>query len=726
MSTVAVHADVVRDGRETKVLIADVVPGDLVVLRAGDVVPGDCRVVWSNGLLVNESALTGENYPRRKTEGIAGTSDNPLARSNMVYLGTHVASGEGRAVVETTGVDTKFGKVTEHVSRQHLPTAFERGITRFGYLLMQWTGILVAGIFAFNLVVGRPTVESLLFSLSLTVGLTPQMLPAIVTLSLSRGTASMARRKVVVKRLDAIEDIGGMDILCTDKTGTITVGSVGLKDALATDGEHSDSVRRLAWLNAHLQRGFANPMDDAILSGPVPSSPDVTLLGEVPFDFMRKRVSVAVDDRGRRLLITKGALEPLLALCSKIRQSDDVVPFTDTLLSAMTIYRTLSADGLRVIGVATRDLHGHGDIGVHDEIDMVFEGFLTFDDPPKHGVREGIARLAELGVSVCVISGDNALASAHTARMVGIDPSRMVTGDRVSAVADSELPQLVEGVAVFAEVDPIQKERIVRAFSRGGHTVGFLGDGINDTPALHAADVGISVDNAVDVAKQTADLVLLEKDLSVVAAGIEEGRRVFANTLKYVNVTTSANFGNMLSFALATMFLPFLPLLPLQILLLNFLSDLPGMTIATDSVDPEQLQMPHRWDISAVRRFMIVFGVASTVFDLLAFALLRWVFADGALELRSGWFILSTFTELAAMLVLRTQRRFWRSAPSGQLFVSSVLVAIITFAIPYSPIATVFQVDGPPADVNICLVLLTVAYVTVNEILKSRIPIFHS
>ena len=725
MSSVSAQASVIRDGKETKVPVALVVPGDLVILRTGDVVPGDCDVLWTNQLLVNEAALTGENYPRRKSAPPEGRTNEKGDTSTSVFLGTHVSSGEGRVLVRATGTDTQFGGITEHVSRQHLPTAFERGITEFGFLLMRWTAVLVAGILVFNITTGRPFVESLLFSLSLTVGLTPQMLPAIVTLSLSRGTALMARRKVVVKRLDAIEDIGGIDLLCTDKTGTLTVGSVALASALDTGGADSTAVRRLAVMNAGFQTGFPNPTDAAILAAAGRPGGRESCNGEIPFDFMRKRLTVRIVHEGGALLVSKGALEPLLGVCSTIRTPDgSIVPLPGAVPSVMDTYGSLSSEGYRVIGVATRPCPPVGDLSAEDETGMTFEGFLCFDDPPKEGVAAGVAALSRLGVDVCVISGDNRLAVAHTARMVGLRPGNVVTGRDIEDLGDAALAVAVRGVTLFAEIDPLQKERIIRAFSRSGRSVGFLGDGINDTPALHAADVGVSVDNAVDVAKQTADLVLLEKDLSVLAHGIEQGRKVFANTLKYVNVTTSANFGNMLSFALTTTFLPYLPLLPFQILLLNFLSDIPGMTIATDEVDPEQVANHHGWEMRSVRRFMVAFGLASTVFDMAAFALLRYVFADTAVELRSGWFVLSTLTELAAMLVLRTQRRFWRSMPGPALLWSSAVVAFVAFGLPYSPLRTSLQLEGPRPAVVASLVALTVAYAAVNEMIKTRIPVF--
>jgi Mg2+-importing ATPase len=716
LGTVRVHAHVHRDGALVEVALTDVVPGDVVELAAGDVVPGDGRVLAANALLVDESALTGEAYPRRKRPGSVAADAALVARTDMVHLGTHVVSGEGAVVMVATGSATELGRVSEHLDTQHVPTSFERGITAFGFLLLRATGALVVAIFVVNLVLHRPVVESLLFSLALAVGLTPQMLPAIVTLSLSRGAAAMAERRVIVKRLDAIEDIGSLDVLCTDKTGTLTTGAVGLDAALAPDGTPSPRVARLAWWNAHHQTGFANPIDDAIRATDPPADTGERL-GEVPYDFTRKRLSIAVHTGDGTLLVTKGAFEQVLACC----------PDADA-DGARRHFAELSAQGFRVLGIAHRDLDpvpgdaAPGALTADDERDLVFDGFLTFSDPPKPGAREAIARLVAAQVSVRLITGDNRLAAAHIGAAMGLPTDDVLVGAQLGALDDAALAERVEQVAVFAEIEPIHKERIVRALSAGGHTVGFLGDGINDAPALHVADVGISVDTAVDVAKQTADLVLLDKDLGVLGDGIEAGRRVFANTLKYVYVTTSANFGNMLSMAAVAALLPYLPLLPTQILLLNFLSDVPGTTIATDRVDPEQLGTPHRWHIRRVRDFMLVFGVISTLFDLLTFAVLRLGFDASATAFRSGWFVESTVTELAVMLVLRTRRACLRSRPSTALAMSSAIVLAITLAVPYSPVAGALGLDGPPATVLAALAAITVGYVIVTESIKKLFP----
>lgn len=722
-TSVRVHADVMRDGDETEVAVSQVVQGDVVVLRVGDIVPGDGRVLTANQLFMNEAALTGENFPRNKVVGVAKRNSRIVERTNCVYFGTHVASGEGTVVIVGTGKDTEFGRVAEHLAEQHVPTSFERGITSFGYLLMQATGVLVTAIFVFNLILHRPVIDSLLFSLALAVGLTPQMLPAIITLSLSRGAVVMARQQVIIKRLDAIEDVGSLDILCTDKTGTLTIGSVGLHGAVNVEGKDDEYVRSLAWWNARLQTGFLNPIDGAIIDSGVPAGTDRCLHGELPFDFHRKRLSVLVSDGDESLLVTKGAVESIFSCCTDVLSSGNrMVPIVEAMPNLLKLYESLSERGLRVIGVARRTLRDATDFSLACESEMTFVGFLTFADPPKPGTSESLMTLAKLGVSVRIVTGDNVHAAKHIADAVGIRTQGLLTGPKIASMTDDQLQSAVEHVFVFAETDPIDKERVVRAYSAHGHTVGFLGDGINDTPALHAADVGISVDSAVDVAKQSADLVLLDKDLMVLASGIEQGRRVFVNTLKYVNVTTSANFGNMLSLALASVFLPFLPLLPFQILLLNFLSDVPGMTIATDRVDREQLEHPHHWDMHRVRRFMVVFGMVSTVFDMMTFGVLRVVFDADATLLRSGWFVESTFTELAVMLVLRTRRSWWKSRPSNALLMASVAVGVATLVLPYSPLSSDLALQSLPGNVLLGMIVITIMYVVTTETLKKRAP----
>jgi Mg2+-importing ATPase len=720
LAMVQVRAEVRRGGAIVEVLVADVVPGDVVLLNAGDIVPGDCLVTGSRSLLVDEATLTGETFPVEKTASVV-PDDTPLAgRTNALFMGTHVVSGRGTALVMKTGGATEFGRISSHLRGRPAETGFQRGMTAFGLLLMRAMTVLVAAIFVVNLVLARPIVDSALFSLALAVGLTPQLLPAIVTISLSQGARLMARERVIVKRLDAIEDFGAMVILCTDKTGTMTVGSVRLDDALDLDGRPSDRVRRAAYLNARLQEGFANPLDDAILAAGGVDPAGATRLDEVPYDFTRKRLSVLVSEAGRVRLIAKGALEGVLAACSTaVRPDGTVVDIAAEVAGVRERFAALSEQGYRVLGVATRELPESTRLAATDESDLAFLGFLTFLDPPKPATEATIRDLAASGISVRMITGDNRFVASHVASMVGLSGGQLLVGDEVERLADAQLAERAEAVTVFAEVEPLQKERIIRSLRAPGRVVGYLGDGINDAPALHAADVGISVDTAVDVAKESAAIVLLEKDLGVLLDGVRTGRRTFANTMKYVFTTTSANFGNMLSMAVAAAFLPFLPLLAVQILLINFLTDFPATTIATDRVDPEQIAQPHSWDIGFVRDFMIVFGLISSVFDFLTFGTLRIGFGADELLFRSGWFLESVATELAVLFVLRTRRPFLRSRPSRLLLASSAGVAVVTLGVLYGPLAGPLDVAPLPAPVLASLALITALYVAATELGKA-------
>jgi Mg2+-importing ATPase len=710
MSAVRVHSDVLRDGVEVEVPVDDVVVGDVLVLRAGDVIAGDARVLRSDSLLLDESALTGESFPIEKRPAILPAGTALGGRTNSVWCATHVVSGTGTAVVTAVGAGTEFGRVGTRLAQAHVPTAFELGLRRFGLMLMRTAGVLVAALFVVNVLLHRAIIESLLFSLALAVGLTPQLLPTIVSVTLSYGARQMAHRQVIVKRLDAIEDIGSIDVLCTDKTGTLTDGVVHFERALDPHGVASDEVAHLAWCNAVSQRGFVNPIDAAIVASGAADAVPPPVIDELPYDFNRRMLSVLVELEGRATVITKGAFEPVLAACA----------LTEAERSELTArFEQLSADGFRVLGLAVKALAGPpSELRPTDETELTFTGFLCCSDPPKADAGDAIRELRELGVVTKLITGDNRYAAAHVATAVGIEVGALLTGAEMATLTEAQLDVRVQQTSVFAEIDPLHKEAIVAALRRGGRTVGYLGDGINDAPSLRNADVGISVDTAVDVAKHSASVVLLDKDLAVLAEGIRQGRRVFANTLKYVQVTMSANFGNMVSMAFAAAVLPFLPLLPRQILLLNFLSDIPGTTIAADRVDPEAVADPHGWDLRTLRTFMITFGLISSVFDLTTFAVLRLGFHAEADLFRTGWFIESTATELAVMLVLRTRRRAWHSRPGTALLATSIAIAAVTVALPFSPFADDLGLTRPGWGVLLALAVITLAYVATTEIAK--------
>jgi Mg2+-importing ATPase len=721
LAVVRVQADVIRGGATVELPVEDLVPGDVVLLNAGDIVPGDCIVIESRRLLVDEAALTGETYPVEKAPGPV-PADSPIGRrTNSVFMGTHVASGSGSVLVAQTGSSTEFGHVSGRLAERHVATSFERGMTAFGYLLVRAMVVLVVAIFIVNVFLARPLIDSALFSLALAVGLTPQLLPAIVTISLSEGARLMARERVIVKRLDSIEDFGAMSILCTDKTGTMTAGSVVLVGAFGLDGRPSERVLRLAQLNASLQSGFSNPIDAAIVGAGDVDLADVRRLDELPYDFSRKRLSVLVEEDGAAQVITKGALDNVVDVCAQVElPTAQIVALATMAPEIKSRYELLSSQGYRVLGVATRSAGSATRLTPNDESDLIFCGFLTFLDPPKPGAASILRELGQAGISVRMITGDNRLVAANVGATVGLDASAVLTGEEVDRLDDAALAVRANGTAIFAEVEPLAKERIVRALRASGAVVGYLGDGINDAPALHAADVGISVDTAVDVAKEAASIVLLEKDLEVLLHGVRQGRRTFANTMKYVFTTTSANFGNMLSMAVAAAILPFLPLLAGQILLINFLTDFPATTIATDAVDPEQLDQPHSWDIGFVRKFMLVFGAISSTFDLLTFGVLRLGFAADATLFRSGWFLESVATELAVLFVLRTRRPFFRSRPSRLLTASSLGVAALAVLIPYSPLAALLGFAGPQPAVLAALVAITALYVAATEVAKGR------
>jgi Mg2+-importing ATPase len=721
LAQVRVDVEVRRSGRDLSVPLDTIVPGDVVVLTGGDIVPGDGRLLSSRDLLVDEATLTGESFPVEKAVGVVEAAAGLTERSNTVFMGTHVVSGTADVVIGRTGRGTEYGVLSEQLGDGGVTTGFERGVTQFGFLLVRVVVVLVVAIFVINVILHRPVIDSFLFSLALAVGLTPQLLPAIVSISLATGARQMAQEKVIVRRLDAIEDFGAMTVLCTDKTGTLTAGAVRLDCALDITGATDDEVLHLAALNAGLQRDYSNPIDDAILA--VTGPPTGVCVDENPYDFTRKRLSVLVDDGGGEpVLITKGALAGTVSVCDTARGPDGDVALAEVRDVLDRQFASLSAEGYRVLALATKPLPGATSATVADESGMTLRGLLAFHDPPKDGVADEIARLGDQGVSVVLVTGDNHLAAAHVASAVGLDISQILTGSAIDALDEDALTARCATAAVFAEVEPLHKQRVVAALQRGGQTVGFLGDGINDTVAIHAADVGISVDTAVDAAKQTAAIVLLDKSLDVVSDGIALGRRTFANTLKYIRVTTSANFGNMVSMAVAAAFLPFLPLLPRQILLLNFVSDIPGMTIADDTVDPEQLVVPRSWHLRSIRNFMITYGLVSSVFDITTFAVLRIGFDAGATLFRSAWFIESTLTELTVMLVLRTNRLFYRSRPGPGLLWSSVAVAAVTVALPYSPLADPLGLTAVPAAILATVAGLICLYVVANELTKRWIP----
>ena len=733
LAIVQVKAMVVRDGKRGEVALSDVAPGDVVALDAGDMIPGDGLVLYSNHLFVDQASLTGETFPVEKDPASVDEGTPMAQRKNVVFMGTHVVSGDALVVVVKTGMSTEFGSISEHLKSRREETEFERGIRHFGYLLMEVTLILVIAIFAINVAFHKPekTITLFLFSLTLAVGLTPQLLPAIISVNLSKGARRMASHKVIVKRLVSIENFGGMNVFCSDKTGTLTEGVVQVSDALGVDGNQSDKVKLYAYLNSAFETGFTNPIDEAIRGQKLDIS-GYAKLDEVPYDFNRKRLSILVKqkaDGGKSILITKGALNSVLAVCNAAEKPDGTtVPIPELHDDIQARYEKLGSQGFRTLGVAYRGMDEASDADAIDEKDMCFLGILALFDPPKKGVDETIERLSGLGVRLKVITGDNKLVAGHVGQMVGLEEPVIMTGDEVVKLNRDALAHRVNGVDIFAEVEPNEKEAIVRALVAAGNVVGYMGDGINDAPALHAADVGVSVDTAVDVAKEAADFVLLERDLDVLANGVIEGRRTFANTMKYVFMATSANFGNMFSMAGASLFLHFLPLLPDQVLMINLLTDLPELTIATDSVDTEMVDHPRRWDISFIRRFMLVFGLLSSVFDYLTFLALilllnstglTWHSNAYQMMWRTGWFVESVISASMIVLVIRTKRVFFKSKPSNYLMGMTALVAVVVIALPYTGFGHLLGLQPFPAYFYPILLGIMVLYIASAELAKN-------
>ena len=719
LAIVQVRAAVLRDGKEQEISVEEVVPGDVVILNAGDVIPGDCVILESKDLFVNEATLTGETYPSEKQPGMHPAAAALSQRSNSLFMGTHVVSGTAKAIIVCTAGDTEFGKVSASLRLRPPETEFEHGVRRFGYLLMEVTLVLVIAIFAINVYFARPVLESFLFSLALAVGLTPQLLPAIITINLAHGAKRMAREKVIVKRLAAIENFGSMNVLCCDKTGTLTEGQVRVHAYQDLTGQENETVLKHAYLNAFYETGFTNPIDAAIRSHREWDLTGYQKLDEIPYDFVRKRLSVLVQKDGVNLLITKGALANVLEICSVAQTASGGVLDLDAEREGIQRrFEEFGSKGFRTLGVAYRDIGAETQITKDHEFDMTFLGFLVFSDPVKAGVAQAIQELRQLGISLKVISGDNHRVVAYMSGEVELSDAKILTGSELREMGNEALAVQVRDIDVFAEVEPNQKERIILALKKSGNVVGFMGDGINDASALHAADVGISVDSAVDVAKEAADIVLLEKNLEVLVEGVQEGRITFANTLKYVFMATSANFGNMFSMAGASLFLPFLPLLPKQILLTNLLTDLPEMAIATDRVDRELVKGPRRWDIRFIRKFMITFGIVSSVFDYLTFGALLFLLHANVDHFRTGWFMESVVSASLIVLIIRTRQPFFRSTPGTSLWIATLLVVLGTLVLPYTQLSRFFGFTPMPLEFLPVLAGILFLYIATAEAAK--------
>ncbi len=723
---VAVTATVLRDGKPCELPVTELVRGDVVLLSAGNLIPADARLLEANDFFVNQAQLTGEPFPVEKkapppqdvTAPAAAPETWTLDAVDTVFMGSSVVSGSARALIGRTGSASALGQIAVSLTETAPPTAFELGTRRFGLLIMRLTLMLVLFTLLVNVALHRSVLESFLFAVALAVGLTPELLPMVVSVTLTRGALRMAALKVIVKRPSAIQDMGAMDVLCTDKTGTLTEARIRLERHVDADGQDDPHVLELAYLNSYFESGLKSPLDDAILAHGEIDVAGWTKIDEVPFDFERRRVSVLVERAGARRLVVKGAPEDIVRLCTHYQDSTDATVALDeaarTRINAL--FDSLGQEGFRVLGIAWRDVPlDHPHAVVSDESELIFAGFAAFLDPPKASAAEALKAMAASGVAVKIVTGDNELVTRHVCTQLGVAIEGVLTGTEIAAMNDDALRVRVEGVNLFCRVNPAQKNRIIMALKARGHVVGYLGDGINDAPSLHTADVGISVEGAVDVAKQAAAMILLENDLMVLHQGILEGRRTFGNVMKYIMMATSSNFGNMFSMAAATLFLPFLPMLPLQILLNNLMYDVSEITLPLDNVDAEDLAQPKRWDMGFIRNFMLTIGPISSLFDFLTFSLLISLFDAHESLFRTGWFVESIATQVLVIFVIRTRRNPLKSHPNRWLVLTSLSIVISALLLPFTPLAPYLGFTPLPLSFFALLVPLLVAYLLAVE-----------
>jgi Mg2+-importing ATPase len=716
---VAVTATALRDGKTVEVPVKDLVPGDAVLLSAGDLVPADAQVLEARDFFVNQAQLTGEAYPVEKRADRAIQPDRWVPESDYsVFMGSSVVSGSAQVLVGRTGGRTALGQIVDSLALSPPPTAFERGTRHFGMLIMRLTFLLVLFTLMVNVAFHRPLLESFLFAVALAVGLTPELLPMVVSVTLARGALRMAAWKVIVKRPSAIQDMGAMDVLCTDKTGTLTEAKIRLERHVDALGRDSARVLDLAYLNSYFETGLKSPLDDAILQHSEIIISGWQKIDEVPFDFERRRVSVLVERAGTRLLAVKGAPEDILRLCTHYEDAKGSAALLDDAARVQidALFDALGNEGFRVLGIAWRPVTAEQEHAVvTDETELVFAGFAGFLDPPKASAGEALTALQASGVAVKIVTGDNERVTRHVCTQLGITITGMLTGTEIQAMNDDALKVRVEETNLFCRVNPAQKNRILLALKARGHVVGYLGDGINDASALHSADVGISVEGAVDVAKQAAAMILLENDLKVLHAGIMEGRRTFGNVMKYIMMATSSNFGNMFSMAAATLFLPFLPMLPMQILLNNLLYDVSEIPLPLDNVDEEDLRQPRSWDMRFVRNFMLTIGPISSLFDFLTFYLLMAVLSANEMLFHTGWFVESIATQVLVIFVIRTRRNPLRSQPNRWLTLTSLGVVVTAMLLPFTPVAAWLGFTPLPPLFFVLLGGLVTAYLLLVE-----------
>jgi len=715
---VAPTASVLRGGEWKEIQRRDVVPGDIFRLSAGDLVPADGRLLIARDVYVQQGMLTGESLPVDKEATGEPASTKADAR-NMVFLGTSIVSGTATAEVVATGARTAFGDIAARLAARPEETAFDKGLKNFSHLIARTVFFLVLFLLITSIVRHRDPLQSLMFAVSLAVGLTPEFLPMITSVTLSKGAIAMAHKKVIVKHLSSIQNLGSLDVLCSDKTGTLTAGTMSLDRSLDPFGNPSPRALELAYLNSKFQTGIRSPLDDVILHKPPSKTEDFIKRDEIPFDFERRRLSVVVEQQSRRILITKGALEGILPLLSSYEAAGKVQPVSkDATQRIQQTSDELNSQGFRSLAVAYAEVPVRPDYSVADERNLILAGFLSFADPPLADAAQVLASLKQDGVEVKVISGDSDRVTGHVCAQVGIEPGHVVTGDELDRTTDPALAHLANETRAFARISPVQKNRILLALKHNGHAVGFMGDGVNDAPSLHAADVGISVSSAADVARESADVILVEPGLRVLHDGIIEGRRAFGNVMKYLLMGTSSNFGNVLSMAAASLFLPFLPMLPTQILLNNLLYDVGQLTIPTDNVDETYLKKPQHWDIGLIRNFMVFIGPISSLFDFLTFYVLLHFFHTSEAQFHTGWFVESLATQTLVLFVIRTSKNPFRSRPSNPLLATCLGVVAIGLYLPFSPLAGVLGFTPLPGSYFVFVAVATGAYLLLVEAAK--------
>jgi Mg2+-importing ATPase len=712
--TVKTRVTVLRGEKEYEILPEELCLGDIVLLNAGKIVPADVRIVFARDFYVNQSSLTGESFPCEKTvEAIADASSDLTTLDNIAFMGSSVTTGTAKAIVVKTGNNTEFGKISEKLVMREEETDFSRGMRNFGMLVMRITLVLVLFIFLVNAVLKHDLLESFLFSLAIAVGLTPELLPMVMAVSMSKGSLQMAKKGVIVKKLSAIPNFGSMEVLCTDKTGTITEDKIKLIKCVDTEGNESDELFRLAYFNSFFQTGIKNPLDDAVLTHQPIDVSLVQKIDEIPFDFSRKRMSVVVKINGLSLMICKGAPE-------EIFKTNNTGP--GNIAKANEQYQLLSADGFRVLAIAVKEVGTQARFSKQDEQDLELKGFIAFLDPPREDADETIAELAKIGVEVKIITGDNHLVTQKICSQIGLPIKGIMQGYEMEHLTDDALRKRVLSTTIFTRFSPDQKNRVIEALKAYHHAVGYMGDGINDAPSLKSADIGISVNSATDVAKDAADIILTQKDLLVLKEGILEGRKTFGNTMKYILMGLSSNFGNMFSVAAATIFLPFLPMLPAQILVNNFLYDTSQVTIPTDHVDESYTQRPQHWNLHMIRNYMLIFGLVSSVFDLLTFYLLYKFFAVNEAQFRTGWFMESLATQILVVFIIRTNHLpFIQSKPSKYLVYSTLGCLAAGWLLPYLGIGKLLGFEPLSLKVIGFIVSIVLLYLISAELVKRLI-----